>query len=413
MAVRPDIILAGQPLDVQSALTGAINQSGALRTRGVREQLLSQQAQAGQQAIQQQQQQQAVTQGQYINQLATGLKDKPLDQRAAIMAQQIPALMQLGINPSQVLGTNLTDEGLNAVITQTQPFMQGGSQNLPAGLQTFNALTQGMSAEDVESARRIELGLDPRAGSVSGGKTVKMPDGTIRTFDPNTNTFGPVVEESGDGAEVVTPEQQIKAQAEATEVIGEVEKGLAVEEAAEKEQAIQEVQAQDPAAIAAAEAAELRAAQDLEKRNLAIDATFKVVDNINTVLSSDRLDDISGGTGVLPTFRPKTKDLLNTVQQLSSLLTVENMGVMSGVLSESDMVVIKGLANDIGIKFDDKGNVTGFSGSIDGTVSKLRQLKTEIGNRLRRQGYGLEGDIVTNPSTGERLQYTNKQWVAL
>ena len=35
----------------------------------------------------------------------------------------------------------------------------------PADIQTFNRLTKGMSEEDIDRAKRIELGLEPRAGS--------------------------------------------------------------------------------------------------------------------------------------------------------------------------------------------------------------------------------------------------------
>ena len=42
--------------------------------------------------------------------------------------------------------------------------MSGRNALMPAGVREFNALTEGLSAEDVERARRIQLGLDPRAG---------------------------------------------------------------------------------------------------------------------------------------------------------------------------------------------------------------------------------------------------------
>lgn len=55
-------------------------------------------------------------------------------------------------------------------------------QPTPGGLTQFNAMTQGLSPDDVLRARRIELGLDPRAVGAAP-KTIKMnlPDG--RTVD--------------------------------------------------------------------------------------------------------------------------------------------------------------------------------------------------------------------------------------
>ena len=141
-----------------------------------------------------------------------------------------------------------------------------------------------------------------------------------------------------------------------------------------------------------------------------------IIEDCRTVSRELLLYLMSDRKGKFPSGRPKTIDLLNTVQPLSSLLTVGNLDVMSGVLSESDMKVIKGLANDIGIKFgegEEANTSKGFSGSVEATVTKLRTLKKEIAGRLRRQGYGLEGDIISNPDTGQRMQFINKEWVAL
>lgn len=68
---------------------------------------------------------------------------------------------------------------------------QLGSAGLSAEMQTFNALTEGMAPEDVMRARRVELGLDPRAVTAAqrpvtvniGGRDYQT------TFDPQTGNY--------------------------------------------------------------------------------------------------------------------------------------------------------------------------------------------------------------------------------
>jgi len=126
-------------------------------------------------------------------------------------------------------------------------------------------------------------------------------------------------------------------------------------------------------------------------------------------MSSDRLDDITGLKGGLFTFRPATKDLLNTATQLSSILTAENLDIMSGVLSESDMLVIRGISNDLGFEFDDDGNVSAFSGSYAGTVKKMRDLRDAMIAGLNNKGIFIDGQTANDPS-GRLVTYKNGDW---
>jgi hypothetical protein len=131
----------------------------------VREQLLNQQAQAQQVGI-------ATTQGQYINQLATGLMGKSLTERATIVAQQLPLMQQLGFNPAEILSQDLSDQGLQGVITQTQPFMQPSGGAAGGGGFQFGA-TQTVQKPDGSLVSVTQV-RDPQTGGV---RVVEVPIG--------------------------------------------------------------------------------------------------------------------------------------------------------------------------------------------------------------------------------------------
>lgn len=66
------------------------------------------------------------------------------------------------------------------------------TSSIPSGLREFQGMTQGLSPEDVERARRIELGLDGRAATGGMGfQMVKNADGTesMGRTNPRTGTF--------------------------------------------------------------------------------------------------------------------------------------------------------------------------------------------------------------------------------
>ena len=83
---------------------------------------------------------------------------------------------------------------------------------------------------------------------------------------------------------------------------------------------------------------------------------------------------------------------------------------MTGVLSESDMKVIKGVADNIGIITDDDGNVKRISGSYDETYRKLKTLQSEIRTRLNDKGVYLEGQTAAD-GAGNKIIFTGGQWV--
>lgn len=99
---------------------------------------------------------------------------------------------------AQMQAPEVWDERLLPVVQQAaQLWGAGGRSQVPAGYQEFELMTRGMSPEDKEKARRVGLGIDPRAGTQSnipfGFMEVMGADGRIRVVstDKRTGAAGP------------------------------------------------------------------------------------------------------------------------------------------------------------------------------------------------------------------------------
>lgn len=416
MAIDPRISLAGQPLDVMSSLTQGLAAGENIRNMGVRDAILRQQQQLQQQTIQQNRQTQALQGMQTFGAALQGAMNVPdLAQRAKIWSQQIPALTELGIPESKLRSVDLSNEGLKNTLAQLQPFMkqqeQAAAESVPVAIQEFEYLTRIANDEnqpqEVRDAARIKLGLEARAVGKAPGFT-EIGGATFAT-GPRGELSVPEVPTTPDGQVSLAPEQ--------AETLQQANQTLATQTEALTPEVQRSMQAEQAAAVTEAEG---RARQELEEtspeaereRETEISQAQKTIQVVDSIINSDRLNNITGITGRIPFSTSKTSDLLSTVQQLDSLLTADNLDIMTGVLSESDIKIIRGLSNDISLIKDRDGEVTGIRGSYEGTIDKLKQIRREIVRGANKNGFYFEGQTVTNPDTGERLVYRNGEWVA-
>ncbi len=80
-----------------------------------------------------------------------------------VIKSVVPEWSSIEGDPAQIqAAAQKAAEALSAALSAYQRNNGGSAQ--PAELATFNAMSQGMSPEDVARARRIQLGLDSRAG---------------------------------------------------------------------------------------------------------------------------------------------------------------------------------------------------------------------------------------------------------
>jgi hypothetical protein len=401
MAVDERIAMGVQAPDMMSALSSGLETGERLRTRGMRDELLSQKSQDNKMSMEQAQQKQAMQGVINYGKVVEGLASIPdMAQRAKVLAQQVPMLEAAGIPTAQLTSMDLSDAGLKNVQAGIRPFLaKSQAQQAPSAIQTFDyyqdILQSDEATEEQKKAARIALKLEggaktftPKTVDIGGSKYLQV--GT-EFFNPQTMqpvaTDGQGIPISGGEASQLTPDMQRNMKAEDAASIASATTTAKIE----------------------ANQGSTEALEVAGKKKAQAQKTLKVMDDI---LVSDNLDNITGITGLIPFNTGKSKDLLGQVQQMKSLLTADNLGIMTGVLSESDIKIIEGLSNDIRMKTDESGNITSIDGSYEGTIQKLKKMKTEIVRGLNAGGMYVNGQTITNPNTGERLVYRDGNWVA-
>lgn len=105
---------------------------------------------------------------------------------------------------------------------------------------------------------------------------------------------------------------------------------------------------------------------------------------VNSLLSNPNLDQVIGTVEtMLPTVRGESQDLINQANRLQSLLTVDNLKLMSGVLTDRDIAFLTNVASGI--------NVTdgGIKGSAEGVKKRLMQIRDTLQKSAKAKGVDL------------------------
>ena len=205
MAVRPDIALQTQAIDTTAALVGGQSAAEQIKTQGIREAMLNQQAansvlegallqqrqQSNELAIQDAQAKQTQAQALILNQLFKTLQQTPEAQRAGVAARALPQLQGFGIGSDVVGQIDVSDKGLEEGIAATSAFTKSSAAANTSAVQNFeyfnSVLTDPNATEDQKRAARIALGTEASAGRA---QVKEVSPGVYQTFDPNSNAFG-------------------------------------------------------------------------------------------------------------------------------------------------------------------------------------------------------------------------------
>lgn len=118
---------------------------------------------------------------------------------------------------------------------------------------------------------------------------------------------------------------------------------------------------------------ESKVAEQEQSKVQAVDFSNEVYDLATSIANDPQLSDITGPVNTrLPTLSGKSQDLINKAERLESMLTKENLGLMSGVLTDKDIQMLRSISSGI--------NVTdgGIKGSYEGTKKRLTQIAEKI-----------------------------------
>jgi len=116
-----------------------------------------------------------------------------------------------------------------------------------------------------------------------------------------------------------------------------------------------------------------RAAEKEQAKSNAQNFSNEVYELATSIANDPQLNDITGPINtMLPTASGKSQDLINKAERLESMLTKENLGLMSGVLTDKDIQMLRSISSGI--------NVTegGIKGSYEGTKKRLNQIADKI-----------------------------------
>jgi len=174
----------------------------------------------------------------------------------------------------------------------------------------------------------------------------------------------------------------------------------------------------------------------VESADMSVSNTQRALDVANDVLENVDLEAITGLSSLTPTIMPETQDQLNRIMQLKDLLTIDNLKLMSGVLTDRDIQVLSSAGSGLiidegGVKGSEKGvrdqlNIIKriLQKNYDKALQKANEVKktVQVPNERTEEPQATkeaeqtqqeytEGTVIENPATGQKLILRNNQWV--
>jgi len=139
----------------------------------------------------------------------------------------------------------------------------------------------------------------------------------------------------------------------------------------------------------------------------------RAIELLDSILGNDELDDVLGSVEGAIDFRLQDSEaeLIADIEEAGNILTADNLSLMSGVLSESDIKILKNLAGGGLIRTRSLERFTSDVGKIREKLASQLVVTVDEEQALRDQNKEQpEGTFAVN-AEGQRLQLVNGQWV--
>lgn len=279
-------------------------------------------------------QSQAIQQAGILNQSAKALRGLRLEQRDAAAVAISPQLQEFGIDPSVFKPGTFTDQNLDDVIAQTGILMRGEAPEqftLKPGERRFVGEREIAAVpKETEGAAEIPpelvIGLDPEIAN-KGAAAFRAAGGG----KDGLTAFQKIVDAG--------TEQQRR---QASPQIIENTFSRASEAERVQLQAVMDAAKTTESGLKAA--GKVREEQRRTKK--AKDFQARAIELIDNILSNDELDDILGSIegGIDFRLQDAESELIADIEEAGNILTADNMDLMTGVLSESDIRILKNLS---------------------------------------------------------------------
>ena len=245
----------------------------------------------------------------------------PMRAQVAI-ADRIKKIVDRGGDPSDTIGVRelLTSGNTDAFNAELDAVISGAQQ---AGL------VAGQVPSELKVGRFREL---------------KLPDGSTATLDTATNQVTEVARAPSVDLSVVPEDMRASVANQPRDIQQKIVEQFSAPANQNKKAEQQQQQA---------------------KANEVATKTRNLVDEL--LGDEDALRRVVGAVDeFIPTFRDSSRDAEAALDDLKNLLTVENLDLMSGVLSESDIKILKSVG------------ASGLSGSDDRVISTLKKMQKAL-----------------------------------
>lgn len=328
-----------------------------------------------------QQQQQAVNNNRAERQLA--LQEQAGAQNSRINDLQIQGLEQQNAQQiQQAAARSIAQDTLalqqlfQAGDTESAGQLIGEMKQLASGaklpLDGFNRLETLFGQDPAKAAQYLERAVMPkvRESLPAMFQDVTNEQGAVvgqRNMQTNQLSGAPEGMRPPDAFDQYMQEQDIvknQLAIEGQQLQNERTQGQMAQDAAQASRAEQQAARQE-------QDFQIKARTDAEQQRLASGELSRAYNLINTILDPERGGALGNITGPIdswmPTMRPSSADMQADIRELENLLTLGNLGRMSGVLSESDIKILSNAASGL---------------STAGSEKRTRDKLTEIQQRL-------------------------------
>lgn len=300
-------------------------------------------------------QQQALQRMTIFGQSASALRGLPFEQRDAAFTAIEPELEKFGIPAGTFPPGEFTDENLDRAIAQAQAFVADPVTKMTE----FETLKAGLSEEEAQRATRIKLGLLPKATAPTGAAPSApaiIPQELLTGLDPVVASKGSAAfTAAGGGKDGLTAFQKIVDQG--TEQQRRTASPQILKSSFPKASEAESIQLQAVMDAAKTTESGLQAAQKVRTDQIRLkkgkEFQNRAIELLKGILENPELNDVLGGiegTGEGFLFGKQIlsdneADAVSDIEEATSILTSGNLDLLSGVLSDTDIQLLKDLSS--------------------------------------------------------------------